>query len=311
MNTRHSLVNAQWWDFTSLDQDLLDRCASLSLEDLQGLNREHCEVRIYNSLDDMFLSQALEYLTCWQQATADNPAGICGPVGPVKQMPIVAKLVNELNIDLRHCHFWGMDEWCVNGQAVSPDHPLSFTGANHRLWYNQIKPELRMPEHQLHFPTHDNLASFSQSFADFRCLKMQGGLGHTLHWAFNDPLPCAGEYADAPPTAEQYQALPARFVQLHPISQIQNATGLTGRDLTRVPDEAVTVGPKETFLCDEVSIWYPGHNQNPFGLRLAVLMVAEKIKSSLAPISVLADHPKVTFHIYGPSITSCEGSISA
>ncbi len=311
MNVRNSLVNPQWWDFTSLDQELINRASALSLQDLLALSSEYCDVRVYQNLDDMFLSQALEYITAWQQATADKPAGLCGPVGPVRQMPIVAKLVNELNINLQHCHFWGMDEWCIDGKAVDRSHPLSFAGANYRLWYEQIKPELRMPEEQLHFPDHSNLVEFSQSFADFHCVRMQGGLGHTLHWAFNDPVARSGQYLDEPPTAEEYQALPARFVKLHPISQIQNATGLTGRDLTRVPDEAVTVGPKETFLCDEVSIWYPGQNQNPFGIRLAILMVAEKMKSSLVPVSVLADHPKVTFHIYGPSITSCESAISA
>lgn len=181
MQVGTSLVNENWWDFTSLDRELTQRAAALSLEDIIKLGNNQCEIKIYDSLDDMILSQALEYIKCWQQASESKPTGICGPVGPTRQLPIVAKLVNELRIDLRHAHFWGMDEWCIDGKSVDPSHPLSFTGANYRLWYNQIDPELRMPENQLHFPGSNNLQEFSRSFEDHHCLKMQGGIGHTLH----------------------------------------------------------------------------------------------------------------------------------
>ena len=306
-----SIVHRHWWDFTCLEQSLAEQAASMTLEDVVKLANDQCHIKVYDKLDDMFLSQALEYITCWQQATEEAPAGLCGPVGPTAQMPIVAKLVNELNIDLKNCHFWGMDEWCIDGESVSMEHPLSFKGANYRHWYDKIKPELRMPEENLHFPTSSNLEQFSNSFNKYRCIKMQGGLGHALHWAFNDPFPRTGAYKVAPPSVKEYQKLGARHVQLHPISQIQNATGLSGRDISQMPNTAVTVGPKETFLSEEVSIWYPGHNQNPFGLKLSILMIANDIKSSVAPISVLADHKKITFHLYGPSIVSCEGKINA
>ena len=78
-------------------------------------------VRFYDTLEDFYLAEALEYITAWRQATPDRPAGICGPIGPTEQLPLVARLVNELELDLRHCHFWGMDEWVVDGQRVPRD----------------------------------------------------------------------------------------------------------------------------------------------------------------------------------------------
>ena len=72
----------------------------------------------YDTLEDFYLAEALEYITAWRQATADRPAGICGPIGPTEQLPLVARLVNELELDLRHCHFWGMDEWAIDGRDV-------------------------------------------------------------------------------------------------------------------------------------------------------------------------------------------------
>ncbi|WP_413112494.1 hypothetical protein [Thaumasiovibrio sp. DFM-14] len=298
-----SLVNEHWWDFTCLDEELLARAAKLTEKDVLQLANKRLNINIYDNLDDMFLSQAMEYITTWQQASVDSPAGICGPVGPTRQMPLVAKIVNELSLDLRHCHFWGMDEWCVDGETINPNNGLSFTGTNHRLWIDKIRPELRMPVEQLHFPTLDNLKEFSDSFSTFDCKIMQGGLGHTLHWAFNEPLIRDSE---TPMSAEAYRQLKARYVDLHPISTIQNAAGIAGRYLNGMPTTAVTVGPAETFQCDQVSIWYPGNNQNPFGLKLALLMLSEGIQSSLAPISVLAEHPNVTFHIYRPSLITCE-----
>ena len=58
-------------------------------------------VVIYDTLEEFYLAEALEYVIAWQQATADNPVGICGPIGPTEQLPLVARMVNELGLSLR------------------------------------------------------------------------------------------------------------------------------------------------------------------------------------------------------------------
>ena len=74
----------------------------------------------------------MEYIEAWKQSTPDNPAGICGPIGPTEQLPLVARLVNAMDLPLGKldAHFWGMDEWVLDGQAVGMDHPLSFAKAD-------------------------------------------------------------------------------------------------------------------------------------------------------------------------------------
>ena len=79
--------------------------------DLLRLSRPGFKVVFYDTLEDFYLAEALEYIDAWRQSTADNPAGICGPIGPTEQLPLVARLVNALDLDLRTRHFWGMDEW--------------------------------------------------------------------------------------------------------------------------------------------------------------------------------------------------------
>ena len=116
MARKLSMLAPGWWDYTTLDDELLNDAAKLTPEDLPQLSREGFKVIIYDTIEDFYLAEALEYITAWKQATPDNPAGICGPIGPTEQLPLVARIVNELKMNLSDAHFWGMDEWYVNGR---------------------------------------------------------------------------------------------------------------------------------------------------------------------------------------------------
>ncbi|NOZ39776.1 MAG: glucosamine-6-phosphate isomerase [Planctomycetes bacterium] len=302
-----SKVAPEWWDYTTLDGKILEAAARLTPDDLLGLSREGFEVRIFDTLEEFYCAEALEYIHTWQQATADNPVGICGPIGPTAQLPLVARIVNDLNIDLRHAHFWGMDEWVENGVPVPTDHPLSFAKADMELCFDRIRAELRMPAENIHFPT--DLEAFSQSFDQFHCLVIQGGQGEVKHWAFNDPPRRAGDYVDAPPSPEEYRQLATRVTDLHPMTIIQNARTSGGGYVPQVPLCAATVGPVETWKTDTVSIWHPGYHDNPFGIRLTALMISQQIPDSSVPMSLLADHPNVRFSYYRDGIGTVEAEM--
>ncbi len=303
-----SKVAPDWWDYTTLDTALLDDAARLSAEDLLALSREGFAVRFYDTLEDFYLAEALEYIAAWRQATSDRPAGICGPIGPTEQLPLVARLVNELELDLRHAHFWGMDEWAIDGRETSEDFPLSFAKADKDLCFNRIRPDLRMPEANLHFPGIESSA-YAQSYDQIRCVVMQGGQGEVKHWAFNDPVRRTGKYQDAPPSPEEYRQLGTRLVDLHPMTIIQNARTSGGGVVTGVPTQAITVGPRETWKAEKVSIWHAGNHDNPFGLRLTSLMIAKRLPDSAVPMSLLADHPNVQFNFYRHGIGTCEAEM--
>lgn len=303
-----SKVAPDWWDYTTLDTAILDDAARLSADDLAGLAREGFAIEFYDTIEDFYLAEALEYITAWRQASADAPAGVCGPIGPTEQLPLVARLVNELDLDLRHAHFWGMDEWAVDGREVSQDHPLSFARADRELCFDRIRPKLRIPESQIHFPGVPS-ETFSRSFDEARCLVMQGGQGEVKHWAFNDPVRRTGPYRDAPPSPEQYRQLSTRLVELHPMTLIQNARTSGGGVVTGVPTQAITVGPVETWKAEKVSIWHAGTHDNPFGLRLTTLMISQRIPDSSVPMSLLADHPNVQFNFLRSGIGSCDAEM--
>lgn len=299
-----SKVAPDWWDYTTLDREILDDAARLSADDLLGLSREGFRVKVYDTVEDFYLAEALEYVHAWRQATPDRPAGICGPIGPTEQLPLVARLVNELELDLRHAHFWGMDEWAIDGRPAPESFALSFARADRELCLERIRPELRLPEAQVHFPGQD-LAAYSRSFDQARCVVMQGGQGEVKHWAFNDPPRRTGAHRDAPPSPAEYRRLGTRLVDLHPMTLIQNARTSGGGVVTNVPTQAFSVGPLETWKAEKVSIWHAGQHDNPFGQRLTAWMISRRIPDSAVPMSLLADHPNVQFNYLRSGIGQC------
>ncbi len=308
MPRKISMLAPAWWDYTTLDDEILNDAAQLTPKDMLALSREGFQVKFYDTLEDFYLAEALEYITAWQQATPDNPVGICGPIGPTEQLPLVARLVNELGLNLQNAHFWGMDEWFINDREADENHPLSFAKADRQLCFNRIKKPLRMPEKNLHFPKAD-LKPYIQSWAGIRCAVIQGGQGEIKHWAFNDPLKREGKYKDQPPTPAEYRQLSTRVVDLHPVTLIQNARTSGGGVVTGVPTRAITVGPVQTWQAEKVSIWQAGTHDNPFGMRLTTLMIGKKIPDAAVPMSLLADHPNVQFNFYRPGLGSCQAEM--
>jgi glucosamine-6-phosphate deaminase len=303
-----SKVAPDWWDYTTLDGDLLADAAKLREKDLLQLSREGFKVHFYETLEEFYLAEALEYVEAWRQATPDNPAGICGPIGPTEQLPLVARIVNALGLRLDNAHFWGMDEWVENGKPVATNHPLSFAKADMEMCFNRIDRKLRMPAAHLHFPT-DDLKAYSKTYDDVRCVVMQGGQGEVKHWAFNDPPKRGGKWKNEPPPPSEYRKLATRVTDLHPMTIIQNARTSGGGYVANVPTQAATVGPVETWKAERVSIWHAGQHDNPFGMRLTALMISKRLADSSVPMSLLADHRNVHFHYYRPGIGKVEAEM--
>jgi glucosamine-6-phosphate deaminase len=303
---KSSLVAPGWWDYTTLDEKILEDAARLTVADLEQLSRPGFEIRFYDTRESFYLAEALEYIQSWRQAMESRPAGICGPIGPTEQLPLVAMLVNEYGLSLKNAHFWGMDEWVVEDREVGLDHPLGFARTDLELCFNRIDKKYAMPRENIHFPSVAGLEAYSQSFRDVRCVVMQGGQGEVKHWAFNDPVKREGRWIDHPPAPEEYRAFRTRIVDLHPMTIIQNARTSGGGVVSHVPSRALTVGPVETWLAETVSIWHFGLHDNPFGLRLTAFMISKRIPDSAVPMSLLADHPSVRFNYFRGGIGTCD-----
>jgi glucosamine-6-phosphate deaminase len=304
MARKLSKIAPDLWDYTTLDSAILNDAARLTPRDMLRLSREGFKVVFYDTLEDFYLAEALEYIEAWRQATPESPVGICGPIGPTEQLPLVARLVNAFDLSLKNAHFWGMDEWVINGKEVPETHPLSFAKADRDLCFNRIRRDLAMPAENLHFPKAD-ARKYVRSWEGVRCAVMQGGQGDIKHWAFNDPLRRKGPYKNSPPNPAEYLKLSTRVVDLHPVTIMQNARTSGGGQLDLVPTQAVSVGQLQTWRAERVSIWHAGTHDNPFGMRLTTLMIGKKVPDSSVPMSLLALHPNVQFNFYRPAIGTC------
>src|SRR6266478_1848241 len=101
MPRKLSSIAPDWWDYTTLDGDLIRDAAALTPEKMVKLSRPGFKVVFYETPEEFYLAEALEYIAAWRQSTLDNPVGICGPIGPTEQLPLVARLVNDLNLNVR------------------------------------------------------------------------------------------------------------------------------------------------------------------------------------------------------------------
>ena len=305
MARKLSSIAPEWWDYTTLDSELIEAAARLTPAEMRKLSRPGFKVVFYETLEEFYLSEALEYIAAWKQSTPDNPVGICGPIGPTEQLPLVARLVNELGLSIRSAHFWGMDEWFFEGREMPVSHPLSFERADREMCFDRIRKDLVMPDTNLHFPK-ANSANYRSSWEGVRCAVMQGGQGDVKHWAFNDPPRRRGKYKNAPPSPAEYRKLATRVVDLHPLTVAQNARTSGGGNISLVPTQAISVGPVETWRADKVSIWHAGKHDNPFGQRLTTYMISKKLVDTSVPMSLLAEHPNVQFNFFLGGIGNCD-----
>jgi glucosamine-6-phosphate deaminase len=115
-----------------VDRELIDEAARLTPSDLMHLSRPGFNVILYDTLEDFYLAEALEYINAWRASSDDSPIGICGPIGPTEQLPLVARIVNALDLDVRSGHFWGMDEWFDTATGREVDAARHVRSAGHR-----------------------------------------------------------------------------------------------------------------------------------------------------------------------------------
>ncbi|QDS98205.1 sugar phosphate isomerase family [Adhaeretor mobilis] len=207
---------------------------------------------------------------------------------PNPNYAFVAKMINDLNIPCHHVHTFNMDEYAnEDGKTAPKNWKGGFQYWMYHDLFDRIRPELRMPDEQIHFPNDKNVNDYSKMLEDKGGADVcYGGIGWCGHIAFFEPH-LGREFAD---DLDGYLEQGSRIVDLSPITVCQNSlyadAGSAG-DWSWVPPKAATIGPKDLKNSKLVSFW------NGFGAgesvwqRYITRLAAHGPVTPLVPASIL------------------------
>jgi len=178
------------------------------------------------------------------------------PCGPVPHYAMAAERINRERISLQHVHTFNMDEYADDdGNTAPASWEGSFQRAMFANFFDRIDADLRPPAEQIHFPTTEALAGYSDRIAGLGGADVcYGGIGWSGHIAFWEPH-LAHEFQGDDPA---FRAAGARLVTLHPMTVMQNALHSFSSDWSWVPPRANTIGPRDILGARHRSFWLDG-----------------------------------------------------
>ncbi len=238
------------------DKEVCDRVRAIPKEKLCEHPNENFDIRIIEDQNAFAFAYVLDIVAGIKKSLDEGKRHVIILPAPNPQYAFVAEMINRLNISCKHVHTFNMDEYAdENGQTA----PREWKGGfQYWMWhdlFNRIKPELRMPEEQIHFPNTANVNDYTKMLEDLGGADVcYGGIGWCGHIAFFEPH-LAEEFGE---DVDAYLQAGSRIVELHPITMCQNSlfadAGCSG-DLSSCPPKAATIGPKDLANSKLVSFW--------------------------------------------------------
>lgn len=234
-----------------------ERVRAITREQITNHPNPDMRIRIVDDPAQFYFDFALDIVSRIRPAAEEGRqfVGIF-PVGPMPQYEFAVRLINAQSISLKHVHTFNMDEYAdQDGNTAPVDWPGSFQKAMWSSFFSKIRPELRPPDSQIHFPTREALPDYGRRIADLGGADVcYGGIGWCGHIAFWEAH-LGDEFGD---NLEAYKQAGPRCVELHPMTIMQNALHSFGGDWSWVPPRANTIGPAEILGARHRSFWLDG-----------------------------------------------------
>jgi glucosamine-6-phosphate deaminase len=240
-------------------------------------------VRVVGDMASVATCMAQDIADCIRAARSEGRAAtLILPVGPVDQLPILARSINDEGLDCRNCVFINMDEYLDERDHWVPlDHPLSFRAYMSRAFYDLLRPELAPISENRVFPDPRHPERIGQLIAQRggvdACF---GGIGINGHIAFNEP-PEPGEHCEV----KQFAALPTRVLPLSRETRTINSVTVGG-EISIIPHRAVTVGMREILQSQSLRFYCNRPWQSS-----VVRRVLHGPLTAACPASLLRTHP--------------------
>ena len=266
LNPDIDLINFEPAEFLAFrDMEVCKRVAKIKKEDLCTPPEDaHPDFKIrIRPVKDFHFQMALDMLVRIKKALEEGKQFVgVFPTGPIFQYQLLADIVNALNIPLKHVHYFSMDEYAdQDGNDINPEWSGSFHYTVDKHFISRLKPELRIPQNQIHFPSKENIDVFDEMIVDARKEPgakgadiVYGGTGLSGHYSFWDPH-LAREYGM---DIEAWKKATPRLVDFHPISTIQMAITDMAGAWAFVPPRAYTTASTTMLNADYRSWWNDG-----------------------------------------------------
>ena len=222
---------------------------------------KNIELKVLKTDADVNLDMSLDMLGVINE---NNNAGkktvFIVPVGPTKQYPILAAMVNKLNISLKNVWFFNMDEYLTSPDtSISPLHFLSFHKRMNDEFYSLVREDLIMPAAQRLFPVPGKEKEYDALLESLGGADVcYGGVGINGHIAFNEATE-----QDDPTTAEEFAARGTRVLPITRETIAINGAAYMRGDIAAMPKWCITIGMKQILMSKRVYLslgaaWHPG-----------------------------------------------------
>lgn len=202
----------------------------------------------YDVYFDMALTMLEEII---EHNKANEQTVMIVPVGPTQQYPILAEMVNRLNVSLKNVHFFNMDEYMLSPDRMMDENDtMSFKYRMNKEFYERVRPELVMDEDHRHFPEVGKEAEYDRLIEELGGVDYCfGGLGINGHVAFNEP-----PEVDEPKTADEFAGLGTRVLRVSRETKTINGFGYLRGDIKGMPEWCITVGMKQILASRKIYI---------------------------------------------------------
>lgn len=226
------------------DVDAIRRCRAIKRADIEKHPNPELKIRVVRDADVPFINLT-DIVARIKRSSDENAKLVMILPNPVPLYRQVARQCNAMRLSCKNVHIFAMDEYANEHGEVAPDTwEFGFGYAMRKNFVEQLNPELRMSEKQVHVFTTKNVGDYGRMITDEGGADIcYSGPGWTGHVAFVEPD--APEF-DAP--LEEWMKMGPRICTLSPFTLAQNSLhgsfGMSG-DISAVPPKAATIGPAQ------------------------------------------------------------------
>lgn len=270
------------------DTAVLDKVRAIRKADFCKHPNPNLRIRIIEDASVFGFSYLLDIVAGIKQALDEGRRHVVILPAPNPRYALVAQMINHLRIPCHHVHTFNMDEYAdQDGRTAPRDWPGGFQYWMYRDFFDRIRPELRIPDRQINFPSTQNVENYSEMIEQLGGAdKCYGGIGWCGHIAFFEPH-LGRDYVGR---LESYLELGSRMVDISTITICQNSlyadAGCAG-DWSWCPPKAATIGPRDLNNSRLVSFWNGLSAGDSYWQRFITRLAAHGPVTPLVPASIL------------------------